>query len=174
MAVATKMSSTMVRQQIVRLFEAINERDIPKMLEFFTDDVVWSQPFGEPVVGRAEADRLLHEMYAMMPDLRFDLDTDNLLVSQDGTHAASVWRLTGTMTGVAKPFDYQPTGRSATVQGACVYQFQDGRIARHTILYDGLDLMQQLGLLPAMDSLPTKVLAAAHNVTTRLSHALHR
>ena len=109
-----------------------------------------------------------------MPDVHFPLEDQRVLVAEDGTWAVSTWRMIGTMTGRADPPGYEPTGKTANVAGSCLYELRDGRIARHTIVYDGLDLMQQLGLMPAMDSLPTKIMAGAQAVTSRLTHALHR
>jgi steroid delta-isomerase-like uncharacterized protein len=172
-ATAGLPSMTIDRAQLNRLFEAYDAHDVPKILDFFTDDVEWTQPMDGTVLGRANAERVLRQMLRAMPDVRFPAADRHFFVAEDGHSAVSTWIMTGTMTGVADPPGYQPTGKSATVHGACLYRFRDGLIARHLVMYDGLDLLQQLGLMPGLDSMPTKLLTGVQNISTRLSHAIH-
>jgi steroid delta-isomerase-like uncharacterized protein len=167
-------SITVDRAQLNRLFEAYDEHDVTKILIFFTDDVEWTQPMDGTVIGRDNAERLLNQMFRAMPDLRFPAADRHFFLSEDGHSAVATWQMTGTMTGVADPPGYQPTGRTATVRGACSYTFRDGLISRHVVMFDGLDLLQQLGLMPGLATLSTKVLTGVQNVSTRLSHIVHR
>lgn len=168
------IDKTFVRKHIEGLFGAYNEGISEKVMTFFTEDVVWTQPLDGMVTGRAEAEKLLKAMKITMPDLHFPIEDVQIFVSDDAKQAISTYRLIGTMTGRADPPGYEPTGKTASIRGTCVYELRDGLIARHTIIYDALDLLQQLGLMPATDSLPTKIMAGAQTVTTKLAHALHR
>lgn len=168
------MDKQLVRQQIERLFAAYNEHDVAKVLAFFTDDVVWTQPLEGTVNGRAEAEKVLLAMRGTMPDLHFPIEDVQIFVADDGKLAASTYRMTGAMTGRADPPGYEPTGKTATVRGACLYEMRGDLIARHTVIYDGVDLLQQLGLMPATNSLPSKLIAGAQTVTSKVTHVLHR
>lgn len=43
-----------------------------------------------------------------------------------------------------------PTGRKATVPGADVIQFKDGKIVYTAVYFDTMSLLAQLGLVPGM------------------------
>jgi steroid delta-isomerase-like uncharacterized protein len=165
---------TIDRAQLQRLFDAYEEHDVTKVLTFFTEDVTWTQPMDGTVVGRDNAEHLLRQMFTAMPDVRFPVADRHFFIAEDGHSAVATWTMTGTMTGIAEPPGYLPTGRTATIRGACSYTFRDGLISRHLVLFDGIDLLQQLGLMPGLDSLPTKLLTGVQNVSTRLSHVVHR
>jgi hypothetical protein len=49
-----------------------------------------------------------------------------------------------------------------------------GKIAKHIIIYDGLDVSRQLGLLPADDSMGSRMLAGVQHLTTPIARRLRR
>jgi steroid delta-isomerase-like uncharacterized protein len=167
-------SITIDRAQLNRLFDAYEAHDVARILTFFTEDVEWTQPMAGTVIGHDNAERVVRQMFTAMPDVRFPVSDRHFFVSEDGRAAVATWVMTGTMTGVADPPGYQPTGKTATVHGACSYTFRDGLIARHVVMFDALALLQQLGLMPGTDSLPTKLMAGVQSVSARLAHVVHR
>lgn len=72
---------------------------------------------------------------------------------------AARWHFTGTMTGPIDPPGYAPTGRKVSVSGVCLFEFQDGLVAHHTIVYDSMGILQQVGIMPAVDSAQAKLIA---------------
>ena len=60
------------------------------------------------------------------------------------------WRF-GASVMAAKPPTLAPTGRAVDIDGIDLYEFRDGLISRHTLIYDPVDFSQQVGLLPSLD-----------------------
>jgi steroid delta-isomerase-like uncharacterized protein len=71
--------------------------------------------------------------------------TDELIAEGDRVASHWTWRGThqGTFQGVA------PTGRPVTLPGTVFYRLAAGKITEFRGQFDGLDLMQQLGAIPA-------------------------
>lgn len=42
-----------------------------------------------------------------------------------------------------------PTGRRVTIEGACHFTFRDGKVLSFWVLWDQVELMRQIGVLPA-------------------------
>ncbi len=79
--------------------------------------------------------------------------------------------MVATMTGRLDPPGWEPTGKGAEVAGMCAYEFRDGLIARHTVIYDQMSLSQQLGLMPATDSAPVKAMVGLQKAQVGLQKA---
>jgi steroid delta-isomerase-like uncharacterized protein len=96
------------------------------------------QPFGR------EGDRARSQaMLAAFPDVQYDLheliaEGDKVVVryTMRGTHQ-------GEMMGIP------PTGQQVAMEGITIYRLQDGQIVEIREQYDGLGLMQQLGVIPS-------------------------
>lgn len=165
---------TDVRERIRDLFKALNDHDVERIVAMHTPGAVWMDPtLGEPVSGRAAIADQAAAIFRSFPDLHFELDETRIYVA-DPEHAASSWRWVGTMTGPIDPPGFAPTGKRASVEGACVYELDHGLLSRHTIVFDAMGLLRQIGLLPALDSAPAKVTASLQRAGLRVSHALRR
>jgi predicted ester cyclase len=70
--------------------------------------------------------------------------TDELLA--EGARVAERWTGRGTHQGEFQGI--APTGRQVTVPGFVFYRFASGKITEFRGLFDGLSLMQQLGVIP--------------------------
>jgi steroid delta-isomerase-like uncharacterized protein len=70
---------------------------------------------------------------------------DDLIAEGDRVATHWIWRGThqGAFQGIA------PTGRSVMVLGTVFYRLAAGKITEFRGLFDGLDLMQQFGAIPA-------------------------
>ena len=155
--------------QVRTLFEGMNALDADAAASVLTDDVVWQQPgLPGPLVGRTATANTLRDLFRAFPDLAIPLDDVVIYHGPDGTRAASHWRVIGTMTGPLDPPGFAPTGRRCEVHGVCLYEFRDGRIARHTMIYDALDMLTQLGLMPGPDSLQSKAMVRLQRLTAKL------
>ncbi|WP_062430837.1 ester cyclase [Herbidospora daliensis] len=133
------------------LADAINDHDIARMLDLFTEDAAYVSPAGL-AEGRDQIVWLFEQFFRGFPDLRLTvwyeaIDTDNPLIVE--------WTATGTHTG---PFllpdgrDLEATGRRITLRGTCAsFVDDDGKIATHREYFDQLELFSQLGLHLAVD-----------------------
>ena len=83
----------------------------------------------------------------------------------DDTRAVVQWRAHGTFTGAAFQ-GIHATGRSVELRGCDVMTFDEGRLRRNTIYYDGLTFARQIGMLPREGSPGDKAITAAFNAGT--------
>lgn len=175
MTATTTADLDRLRAQIGSLIRAFNDHDPDGILSHFTEDVHWEDPsLPEAAVGSRAARAAVENLLHAFPDQQFDIDTLQILLDPEGRYGTSVWSWTGTMTGPIDPPGYAPTGKQAHMTGACFYEFRDGRIARHVVLYDMLGILQQLGLMPATTSAPAKMMAGAQRLGHGLRQAIHR
>jgi len=93
------------------------------MLALFTDDAVYSDPFGpdeEIAIGRAAIGDRLHNGWQHRPP---DLEIDVLTVNVEGDRADSTWECRSTVFG-------------DPVRGHDEYRFREGRIAELHVRLD--------------------------------------
>jgi predicted ester cyclase len=131
-----------------RYMAAMNSGDIPAAVAYFAPD---TRNHGKPV-GKPGLTRVLTDLRTMFPDYRHEAmemtATGDVVVARNkvsGTHKG-VGRIPvegGMLVGVA------PTNKSFVVQHIHWWRFRDGLIVEHYATRDDLDMMQQLGLLPA-------------------------
>lgn len=160
--------TTEVRARVEALLRAVNEHDVDKVIALHTPDAVLESPtLTAPVTGRAAIAVEFTAMFRAFPDLQFLMDELEVYLADSGRVAAR-WHFTGTMTGPIAPPGYTPTGKKASVFGVCLYEFQDGLIARHAIIYDSMRLLQQIGVMPTADSTQAKLIAGLQRAAARL------
>lgn len=148
---ASQTAQTEIKRHIDLLddfFTGWNEHDSERVLACCTDDTVWTVSSMPTLKGKAEARAYLDMMFTAFPDLHFDY---TLHTSLDGSRAASEWRLTGTMEGPWVPPGFAATHKPVDMNGACVYEFADGLISGHAIVFDALEFSRQVRALPRND-----------------------
>jgi predicted ester cyclase len=101
-----------------------------------------SPDFGQ---GSAAEKQMVAHYRSAFPDLRFAL----ALLVESGDFVTARFTAQGThkneFLGIA------PTNRPVRVEGTAVYLVLGGRIAERWAVWDALGLMQQLGVVPALD-----------------------
>ena len=90
----------------------------------------------------AQFDTMLFEAFS---DIQFTLE--DLLAAEDKVVARFMAH--GTQTGAFQSIS--ATGRAATVSGIAIYRLAGGKVVEQWLEYDQLSLLQQLGVLPAME-----------------------
>ncbi len=150
---------------------AWNTHDPGGLEALVTEDIVCEDPamLGETAHGRHEFRAFSELFFRAFPDVHIE-STGAVYLAFEGTGMALPWRLTGTFTGElqfwgkrygSKPPALAPTGRAVDINGIDLYEFRDGLISRHTLIYDPVDFSQQIGLLPSRAfKVPTVVLLA--------------
>ena len=173
MAETRALTIKQLRTTILEFLGAVNAHDAQRALELFTEDAVWEGTgMATPAVGHVAIAEVLNEWFHGFPDLHFPLEDVEVYRAVDGDRALAYWTNIMTMDG---PFGgFVATGRTAKGKGICRYEFRDGKIAKHLIIYDGMDLSRQLGLLPADDSMGSRVLAGVQHLTTPIARRLRR
>jgi len=129
-------------------YAALNGGDIAKAVTFYAPD---TRNHGRQV-GRAGLTRVLTDLRTMFPDFRHDL----VEITATGDVVVSRNKVSGTHKGVGRiPIEggmlvgVPATGRHFIVQHIHWWRFKDGLIVEHYACRDDVEMMQQLGLLPA-------------------------
>ncbi len=165
---------TEVRARVEALFRALNEHDLDKLIELHTVDALWEDPeLTEPVRGRAAIAGRAAAMFRAFPDLQFMLDEMEIYLAESGRVAAR-WHAVGTMTGPIEPPGFAPTGKKASLRGVCFYEFENGKFASHTILYDTMGLLRQVGVMPMPESPQAKLMAGLQRAVARAARPARR
>ncbi len=157
---------------------AWNTHDLDELDALVTEDIVCEDPAmcGETARGRSEFRAFIEIFFRAFPDVHLE-STGTLYPALEGTGLALPWRMTGTFTGElafwgkrygSKPPTWAPTGRSIDIEGIDLYEFRDGLISRHTLIYDLYGFSQQIGLLPPRDrKVPAVMLLAQRLIASR-------
>lgn len=173
-ATVKPMTKAQTRTFFEEFLKAWDEHDINTVLDHLTDDVMWVHPgLSEAIQGKTAVRKDMEDTYVAFPDMRFKLDETRIYLADEPTQVVATFTWHGTMTG-RMAMGYEPTGKSVKVSGTCVYTLRDGLISEHVIVFDALDLMQQLGILPKERDLMFRVMREAQNLTTRARKALQR
>lgn len=115
--------------------------------ELVAEDVVDHQALPGQQAGREGFKQLVREWRTGFADMREDVEA----VVVQGDVAVGRFHLQGTHTG---PFlGIAPTGNRVSIHGIDVVRVVDGRITDFWYVEQTLDLLQQLGVLPATDQL---------------------
>lgn len=112
--------------------------------DHLTDDYHLHAP-GVPVPLNRDTTKQVVSMYGTaFPDLKHTVD--ELIV--EGDTVAARWTVRGTHKG-----DFQgipATGKSVRLSGITVHHLREGRLRETWLVYDNMELLQQIGAVPAV------------------------
>jgi len=111
--------------------------------ELFTADYRLHVSGNPAPIGREIVTHVVSAFRAAFPDLTHTVDE----LIGEGTGVAARWTLQGTHRG-----EFQglvATGRSIRLSGTTIHHFADGKIVETWLTLDNLELLQQLGAVPA-------------------------
>lgn len=136
---------------LARWYEAWNRHDVAGISALMTDDVHYEDPAAPAAVmrGRAPVEQYARAGFVAIPDLH--LDKLEEWGTPGGGVIASWFRFSGTfrapMTAPGLP-SLAPTGGPLELFGMDRSEIRDGRLARHQIFWDILELGRQIGAFP--------------------------
>jgi len=135
------MSEADNRRLVEEAFEAINAHDPDRYVQLVDASYVMENPASPtPILGRERVKQFMAMYFNAFPDFHYDIE--QIIVS--GDWVVSRWRVTGTHKG---EFNGIPaTNRQVTSRGCTVTEIRNGRIAKTSVHYDQLAVLQQLGL----------------------------
>lgn len=167
------------RARIEELFRALNAHDVDAVVALHAPDAVLRDPrLPHPVRGRWGIAEELSGIFRAFPDIQWPQE-ELRVYAADARRAAAQWRLTATMTGRLDPPGLAPTGRSTSIDGVCLYEFENEPASgsmllnRHVVVYDALGMLQDLGLMPRLDSNTVKVMAGVERAVVQVGTAIH-
>lgn len=160
------MGATSATRQIAeRFLAAANAHDVEAMISMWEPGAVehfptFEQSFRVPDEFAAH----FRSLFNAFPDVQWDI----LSISQDAELVAVRSRMHGTHLG---PYQgIAATGKSFAVDTVDFLHIRDGRIAGNEVLFDGLTVLRQIGVLPPAGSRRESMLQRAFNLVTRLRH----
>jgi steroid delta-isomerase-like uncharacterized protein len=136
-----------VREAFDKATEAFNAHDIEAFAQMLAEDVVSTAPGGMVSHGRAASAAFYGIWFEAFPDARADV---HKLVITDDT-AVEEGTFSGTHNGVfhTPMGDIPPTGKAVKGDYIQVLRYRDGLCVSANLMFDRLDLLEQLGLIPA-------------------------
>ena len=141
------MSVDEYKNNIHRLFEAINQHNLDVYDELYQDNCVFhGTPPMPDSVGLEPQKEYMKAFFAAYPDAHFTME--EILISGDSI--ATRWRYEATHTGETPARRIPPTGKKVVVTACSVNHVKDGKITDEWIYTDQSALLQQLGVLPTV------------------------
>jgi predicted ester cyclase len=152
------VDASFARQFLQRLHAAVNAHDAEAVAALCCGDVVWEGPGAPQTLHGRDAVLRFHRdiMFAALPDAHIEL-IDGPYLALDGTGVAARLRITGTMTGPLTPPGFAPTGGRLSFETAEFSRFEDGLLARHTVVLNMLELARQIGAVPQAGTLGDRI-----------------
>jgi uncharacterized protein (TIGR02246 family) len=143
----TEHDRTSARHVLERNITALNARDMEAYLANQRPDIEFLLPGGATLHGREQVRHYTEAMWEAFPD--GTLTFGDQVLADDV--AATEVVFTGTHTGpMPTPGgSIPPTGRRVTLRSASILRIEDGLIASEHVYVDQLEMMAQLGLMPA-------------------------
>jgi steroid delta-isomerase-like uncharacterized protein len=140
--------ATNQNQELVRRFfeEMCNQRKLAIANELFSADHVLHDPqIPEAGPGPEGMKQVIATYQTAYPDAYWKVEhtlvADNYVIT----------RWTGSGTHEKELNGIPPTGKSVKVQGIWIHRIENNRIAESWDVWDTLGMLQQLGVVPAMD-----------------------
>jgi steroid delta-isomerase-like uncharacterized protein len=133
-----------IKAILLRQEEAVWNKHNPDAVdEYYASDFInHSAPPGVPA-DREGLKGLIAMYLAAFPDFK----VTNEFVLTDGDKVITYWKATGTHNGPLG--DIPPTDKQIATHGISITQFANGKIVGAWSESDQMDLMQQLGVIPA-------------------------
>lgn len=136
-----------VKELARRFVEAFNSHDEKALLALDAPDTTFTAPGGVALKGREASTAYAMAWLTAFPDsrlvIRNEIISGDTIVQEftfEGTHTATLHAPTG---------DIPATNRRLSGRGAQILKVQDGLFASTALYFDQVDVLTQLGLMPA-------------------------
>jgi steroid delta-isomerase-like uncharacterized protein len=110
------------------------------------------------------------ELFAAFPDFELEI----LEIAAGGDNAAVRWRGSGTFTGPGRFQGLAPNGARIALEGCDMFRVADGEIVENNAYTNGMELAQQLGVLPPQGSVGEKAVTGLVNARTAAADTIRR
>jgi steroid delta-isomerase-like uncharacterized protein len=129
-----------IARRLVSAWESGNQRVVDDLA---SPDLVVSYPTISTIHGTEEFKQALAGVYTAVPDPEMRIES----LIAEGDQVVARWRAVGTSRG---PLLGAPaTGKRVEWTGITIYRMADGKVVEDRGEEDGLDLLRQLGAIPA-------------------------
>jgi hypothetical protein len=135
------------REAFQRGTDTFNAHDLDGFADVLHDDVVFAAPGGMRGEGKVACTAFFGGWFEAFSDAHVEVHVIHMLgeaVVEEGT-------FTGTHDGLLRTpaGDVSPTGRAVSVEYIQVLRFRAGQHISFNLMFDRLQMLQQLGLAPA-------------------------
>ena len=141
------MSAQTHRELVQRYFDEVtNKGNLDLVDEMFAADYSHHDPANPDPGGVGSVEDVKFHLRALrraFPDINFHVD--DTIADNDSI----IVRWTATCTQTGDYFGIPPTNKSATITGMNTWRFEDGKAIEGWVNRDDLELLQQLGVIPA-------------------------
>ncbi len=128
-----------------RFQDAWNAHDPDAVVSLCTEDVTVDDPaLPETLRGRDGMRRFAEATFRAFPDFEIE-GLEPPYLAADGPRALARWRMTGTMNGPWEFMGLPASGKTMDIRGVDIWEFEGELLHRYELLYDGLQMAQQLG-----------------------------
>jgi steroid delta-isomerase-like uncharacterized protein len=151
-------------------FEAIGRQDLDAMMSF------WRPGCSGKIHGLVELTvpdgyrRWFGDLFKAFPDFTFEI----VDIAASGDRAAVRWRATATFNGTAKFEGLAPNGARVEIEGCDMLSIEDGEIVDNQAYMNGMELAQQLGVVPPQGSVGEKAVTGLVNARTAAADTIRR
>jgi ketosteroid isomerase-like protein len=135
------------REAFERGTDTFNAHDLEGFASVLADDVIFQAPGGMRGRGKAACVEFYGGWLAAFPDGHVEVHNVYFI----GDVAVEEGTFSGTHNGVlhTPAGDIRPTGRAMSVEYIQVLRFRDGEHVSFNLAFDRLQMLEQLGLVPA-------------------------
>ena len=132
-------------KQVIRMFieEVLNQGRLERANDLVADDFVELDPLPGQQQGREGLKEIIGQIRTGFPDINWVVD--EMVAEAEKVCSRFTW--SGTHHGVF--LGIPATGKRITVKGVVIDRLEAGKMADSRILMDTLSMMQQLGAIPA-------------------------
>ena len=135
------------REAFERGTETFNAHDIDGFAEVLADDVVFQAPGGMSGQGKPACAEFYGGWLAAFPDGQVEVHGIHIIddvAIEEGTFSGTHNGILHTPNG-----DIPPTGRALSLRYLQVLRFRDGKHVSFNLMFDRLEMLEQLGRIPA-------------------------
>jgi ketosteroid isomerase-like protein len=135
-----------IRETFDKSTTAFNAHDMNGLADLIAHDAVFRAPGGMSGAGKQACAEFFERWLTAFPDARANVHD----VYVCGDVAVEEGTFTGTHNGIlpSSAVDVPPTGSKVSVDYVQTIRFRDGKQAAFDLMYDRLQLLEQLGLSP--------------------------
>jgi steroid delta-isomerase-like uncharacterized protein len=130
---------------VADVLEFWNKGDIDGIVEFYDEEIVWTNVALEEVYrGKGEVREFLARLFTALPDLQFAVHHK----FADGDNIAERWTVQGTHLGTF--MGIPATGRHVEINALSMVTMREGRFLTDQFYFDTGAVMRQMGLMPSL------------------------
>src|SRR3954447_7156843 len=134
-------------QAVADVLEFWDKGDIEGIVEFYDDEIVWTNVALEEVYrGKGEVREFLTRLFTAIPDLQFAVHHK----FARGDNIAERWTVKGTHLGTF--MGIPPTGRPVEIDALSMVTMREGKFLTDQFYWDTGAVMRQMGLMPPLET----------------------